>query len=86
MTVIVTRDLLTLPGAFSERIARVRAGDFELSEQRRKKRMAKWAIGCGVIVLIGAIVIGLPVIGGYNSLVALDQAVQALVGARALDP
>lgn len=42
--------------------------------------MAKWAIGCGVIVLIGAVIIGLPVIGGYNSLVALDQAVQAQWG------
>jgi LemA protein len=41
--------------------------------------MAKWAIGCGVILVI-ALVLGAAVIGGYNSLVGLDQAVQAQWG------
>jgi len=42
--------------------------------------MAKWAIGCGVIIAIGALIIGLSGVGVYNSLVALDQAVQAQWG------
>jgi LemA protein len=41
--------------------------------------MAKWAIGCGVILVIVA-VLGLAVAGVYNSLVALDQAVRAQWG------
>jgi LemA protein len=41
--------------------------------------MGKWAIGCGVILVI-ALVLGVAVIGGYNSLVGLDQAVQAQWG------
>ena len=41
--------------------------------------MAKWAIGCGVILVIVAF-LGLAVAGGYNSLVALDQAVRAQWG------
>lgn len=42
--------------------------------------MAKWAIGCGVIIAIGALVIGMSGVGVYNSLVTLDQAVQAQWG------
>jgi LemA protein len=42
--------------------------------------MAKWAIGCGGVLVVLALVIGLAVVGGYNSLVALDQAVQAQWG------
>ena len=42
--------------------------------------MGKWAIGCGVILVIVALVLGLAVVGGYNSLVALDQAVRAQWG------
>ena len=42
--------------------------------------MAKWAIGCGVVLVIVALVLGLSVVGGYNSLVALDQAVRAQWG------
>jgi LemA protein len=36
--------------------------------------MGKWALG---IVVLGAVVVGLALAGGYNSLVGLDQAVQA---------
>jgi LemA protein len=36
--------------------------------------MAKWGL---VAVLVGAVVLGLALMGGYNSLVGLDQAVQA---------
>jgi len=42
--------------------------------------MARWAIGCGVILVVVALVLGVAVAGGYNSLVALDQAVQAQWG------
>jgi LemA protein len=42
--------------------------------------VGKWAIGCGVILVIVALVLGLAVVGGYNSLVALDQAVRAQWG------
>jgi LemA protein len=42
--------------------------------------MAKWGIGCGVIVVVLALVLGVAVLGGYNSLVTLDQAVQAQWG------
>ena len=42
--------------------------------------MAKWAIGCGVIVVIMVAVVGLGVAGTYNGLVGLDQAVQAQWG------
>lgn len=42
--------------------------------------MAKWAIGCGAILLIGALILGLGGVGVYNSLVSLDQAVQAQWG------
>jgi LemA protein len=42
--------------------------------------MAKWGIGCGVIVVVVALVLGVAVLGGYNSLVTLDQAVQAQWG------
>jgi len=42
--------------------------------------MGRWAIGCGVIVVGVALVLGLAVVGGYNSLVGLDQAVQAQWG------
>ncbi len=42
--------------------------------------MAKWAIGCVAALVIGVLMVGLPVIGGYNSLVGLDQAVQAQWG------
>jgi len=42
--------------------------------------MAKWAIGCGAVLVIVALVLGLAVAGGYNSLVALDQAVRAQWG------
>jgi LemA protein len=41
--------------------------------------MGRWAIGCGVVLVV-AIVLGLVVVGGYNSLVSLDQAVQAQWG------
>ncbi len=36
--------------------------------------MAKWALGA---VLLVAVILGLAAIGGYNSLVGLDQAVQS---------
>jgi LemA protein len=39
--------------------------------------MAKWAIGCLVVLVAVVAVVGLAVAGGYNNLVALDQAVQA---------
>ena len=42
--------------------------------------MAKWGIGCGVIVVVVALVLGVAVLGGYNALVTLDQAVQAQWG------
>ena len=42
--------------------------------------MAKWGIGCGVIVVVLALVLGVAVLGGYNALVTLDQAVQAQWG------
>jgi LemA protein len=42
--------------------------------------MAKWAVGCGVVVVIMALVVGLGVAGVYNSLVSLDQAVQGQWG------
>lgn len=42
--------------------------------------MAKWAVGCGVVLVGVALILGLAVAGGYNSLVALDQAVQAQWG------
>src|SRR5512141_1479573 len=42
--------------------------------------MGKWAIGCGVILVIVVLVLGLAVAGGYNSLVSLNQAVQAQWG------
>jgi hypothetical protein len=42
--------------------------------------MAKWAVGCGVVVVVVALFLGLAVVGGYNSLVALDQAVQSQWG------
>ncbi len=42
--------------------------------------MARWAIGCGAVLVIVVLVLGLAVAGGYNSLVALDQAVQAQWG------
>ncbi len=42
--------------------------------------MGKWAIGCGVVLVVVALILGLAVAGGYNSLVALDQAVQAQWG------
>jgi len=42
--------------------------------------MGKWAVGCGVILVGVALVLGLAVAGGYNSLVSLDQAVQAQWG------
>jgi LemA protein len=42
--------------------------------------MSKWAIGCGAIVVVLALILGLFGVGGYNSLVALDQAVQAQWG------
>jgi LemA protein len=42
--------------------------------------MTKWAIGCGVILVIVVLVLGLAVAGGYNSLVTLDQAVRAQWG------
>ena len=42
--------------------------------------MGKWAIGCGVILVIVVLVLGLAVAGGYNSLVSLDQAVRAQWG------
>ena len=42
--------------------------------------MVKWAVGCGVIVVFVALVLGLAVASGYNGLVALDQAVQAQWG------
>ena len=42
--------------------------------------MAKLGIGCFVVVLIVAIVLGVAVAGGYNGLVGLDQAVQAQWG------
>ena len=41
--------------------------------------MARWAVGCGVVLVVG-LVLGLAAVGGYNSLVALDQAVQAQWG------
>jgi len=40
--------------------------------------MAKWAIGRGGIFILVLLVLGVAGVGGYNSLVALDQAVQAL--------
>ena len=42
--------------------------------------MAKWAIGCLVVILGVALVLGLGVAAGYNGLVSLDQAVQAQWG------
>ena len=42
--------------------------------------MTKWAIGCGAILVIVVLVLGLAVLGGYNSLVTLDQAVRAQWG------
>lgn len=42
--------------------------------------MTKWAIGCGVILVVVVLVLGLAVAAGYNGLVALDQAVQAQWG------
>jgi LemA protein len=42
--------------------------------------MARWAIGCGAVLAVVVLVLGLTVVGGYNSLVALDQAVQAQWG------
>ena len=42
--------------------------------------MGKWAICCGVILVVVVLVLGLAVAGGYNSLVALDQAVRAQWG------
>jgi len=42
--------------------------------------MAKWAIGCGGLFILVALVLGVASVGGYNSLVALDQAVQAQWG------
>src|SRR5512141_3348707 len=42
--------------------------------------MGKWAIGCGVILVIVVLVLGVAVAGGYNRLVKLDQAVQAQWG------
>jgi LemA protein len=42
--------------------------------------MARWAIGCGVILVVVGLVLGVAVVGGYNSLVTLDQAVQAQWG------
>ena len=42
--------------------------------------MTKWMIGCGGVLVVVALVLGLGVVGGYNSLVALDQAVQAQWG------
>ncbi|MCM2254201.1 MAG: LemA family protein [Vicinamibacteria bacterium] len=42
--------------------------------------MGKWAIGCGAALLVVALVVGMAVAGGYNSLVGLDQAVQAQWG------
>jgi LemA protein len=41
--------------------------------------MGKWAIGCGVILVI-VVVLGVAVAGGYNGLVSLDQAVRAQWG------
>ena len=42
--------------------------------------MARWAIGCGVILVVVGLVLGVAVVGGYNSLGTLDQAVQAQWG------
>jgi LemA protein len=42
--------------------------------------MAKWAVGCVVIILGVVLVLGLGVAAGYNGLVSLDQAVQAQWG------
>jgi LemA protein len=42
--------------------------------------MGRWAIGCGVILVVVGLALGVAVVGGYNSLVALDQAVQAQWG------
>ena len=42
--------------------------------------MNKWTIGCGAALVILALILGVSVIGGYNSLVSLDQAVQAQWG------
>jgi LemA protein len=42
--------------------------------------MGKWAIGCGVVLVVVLLVLGLAAVGGYNSLVGLDQAVQAQWG------
>jgi len=42
--------------------------------------MTKWMIGCGGVLVVVALLLGLGVVGGYNSLVALDQAVQAQWG------
>src|ERR1700731_4384637 len=38
------------------------------------------AIGCLVILVLGALIVGGSVVGAYNSLVQLDQAVQAQWG------
>lgn len=42
--------------------------------------MKKWGVGCGVVVIVVLVLGGLAVVGGYNSLVGLDQAVQAQWG------
>jgi len=42
--------------------------------------MAKWALGCLVVLVVLALVLVLPAVSSYNGLVALDQAVQAQWG------
>jgi LemA protein len=42
--------------------------------------MAKWTVGCGVLLVVALLavgIVGLWGVGGYNKLVSLDQAVQA---------
>ena len=42
--------------------------------------MAKLGIGCLVVIVVVALVLGLAIAGGYNGLVSLDQAVQSQWG------
>ncbi len=42
--------------------------------------MGKWAIGCVLVLVVVALILGLGAMSGYNGLVQLDQAVQAQWG------
>jgi LemA protein len=42
--------------------------------------MGKAVVGCGLVILVLVLVLGLFGVGAYNNLVTLDQAVQAQWG------